>query len=127
MAESRTVLLTGASSGIGLATAQQLLALGFSVCGISRRGVVAEIDDANFSALQLDLGDPEALQREMKRLLAEREIDCLVHAAGQGHFGSVEQFSPAQIESSLRVNLLSAMLLSRSLPDFVCSFCVIFG
>ena len=115
MAESRTVLLTGASSGIGLATAQQLLALGFRVCGISRRGTVTEIDDPDFDALQLDLGDPEALQREMKRLLAEREIDCLVHAAGQGHFGSVEQFSPAQIEASLRVNLLSAILLSRSL------------
>lgn len=115
MAERRTVLVTGASSGIGLATARRLLAEGMQVCGISRRGTVAELEHDDFLPLAVDLADLDGLQRALKKLLATRDIDCLVHAAGQGHFGSIEQFSVAQIESSLRVNLSSAMVTSRAL------------
>jgi len=49
------------------------------------------------------------------QVLREHEIDCLVHAAGQGMFGSIEQFSLAQIEYLLRVNLTSAIVISRAL------------
>lgn len=115
MAEAGTILLTGASSGIGLAIAQRLLAEGWKVCGLSRRGPVAELAHENFIPLGVDLADFDGLQHALKQLTAERDIDCLVHAAGQGHFGSIEQFSVAQIESSLRVNLSSAMILSRAL------------
>jgi len=48
-------------------------------------------------------------------LLAKREFDGLVHAAGRGLFGSVEQFSIAQIDASLRLNLASAMVICRAL------------
>lgn len=115
MTDNRSALVTGASSGIGLATARMLLERGYRVCGISRRGTVPELEHANFQALELDLGDLEAVGRAMKALLAGQEFDCLVHAAGQGLFGSLEQFSIAQIESSLRVNLASAMVVCRSL------------
>jgi short-subunit dehydrogenase len=108
-------LVTGASSGIGLATARLLLERGYRVCGISRRGSAPELEHQNFRALKLDLGDPEAVGRQMKSLLSEQEFDCLVHAAGQGLFGSLEQFSIAQIETNLRVNLTSAMVVCRSL------------
>jgi len=113
MAERGSVLVTGASSGIGLSTAQLLLEQGYRVCGISRRP--PPLEHENFSALGLDLENLEALGRALKKLLAEREIDCLVHAAGRGLFGSVEQFSIAQIEASLRLNLASAMVICRAL------------
>ena len=115
MAEARTALVTGASSGIGLAIAERLLAEGWQVCGISRRGAAGGLADERFIPLALDLADLDGLQGGLKKLLAERDIDCLVHAAGQGHFGSIEQFSVAQIEASLRVNLSSAMVISRAL------------
>jgi 3-hydroxy acid dehydrogenase/malonic semialdehyde reductase len=115
MAESRSALVTGASSGIGLAISQRLLSEGWQVFGFSRRGTAAGLDCDGFTPLAVDLADHDALQGMLKKLLAEHQIDCLVHAAGEGHFGSIEQFSVAQIEASLRVNLSSAMVICRAL------------
>ncbi len=115
MAETGTVLISGASSGIGLATASLLLTQGYRVIGLSRRGRVEQLEHENFTALALDLDDLVQLETELKKLLETREIDAFVHAAGQGHFGSVEQFSIAQMESALRINLTSAMVICRGL------------
>ena len=115
MADSGTALITGASSGIGLATAGLLLSRGYQVIGLSRRGPVTELEHENFSSVALDLGDLESLDEKLREVLDAREIDCFIHAAGQGHFGSIEQFSIAQIETSIRVNLTSAMVVCRSL------------
>ena len=115
MAEPGTVLITGASSGIGLATSQLLLGQGYQVIGLSRRGHVAELEHDNFSAVALDLGDLEGLESKIGELLESRKVNCFVHAAGRGHFGSIEQFSITQIETSIRVNLTSAMVICRNL------------
>ena len=115
MADSGTALITGASSGIGLATASLLLGKGYRVIGLSRRGPVTGLEHENFSPVALDLGDLESLDAKIREILDDREIDCFIHAAGQGHFGSIEQFSTAQIETSIRVNLTSAMVVCRSL------------
>jgi short-subunit dehydrogenase len=115
MAEPDSVLISGASSGIGLATASLLLEQGYRVIGLSRRGREEQLEHENFTALALDLGDLTQLETQLKKLLETREIDAFVHAAGQGRFGSVEQFSVTQMESVLRINLTSAMVICRGL------------
>ena len=113
--EQPTALVTGASSGIGLATARRLLAENWRVIGISRRGAVAELDSPAFEPVALDLADAAATAAAIDGLQAEHEFDCLVHAAGAGRFGSIEQFSVTQIESAIALNLTSALVIARGL------------
>lgn len=115
MAKAETVLVSGASSGIGLATASLLLQQGYNVIGLSRRGQVDALAHENFTALSLDLDNLQQLETGIKSLQVNHDIGCFVHAAGQGCFGSVEQFSIAQIESAMRINLTSAMVVCRGL------------
>jgi short-subunit dehydrogenase len=115
MAEGQTVLISGASSGIGLATASLLLQQGYRVIGLSRRGRVAQLEHDNFTALAVDLDDLQQLEARLAELLEGRDVDAFVHSAGQGRFGSLEQFSRQQMESALRVNLTSAMVICRGL------------
>ncbi len=115
MAEPRVALISGSSSGIGLAATRRLLQQGYRVVGLSRRGRVEEFADADFIPVSLDFANPAELDAGLAELLAQHAFDCFIHAAGQGHFGSIEQFSVAQIVASIELNLTSALVICRGL------------
>ena len=112
----RNVLVTGASSGIGRAIARNLLQQGHHVIGVSRdRGKFARHMD-NFSPVQLDLSRLNELPQKLRELEhAFPEIDAVVFCAGMGQFGSVEEFSYAQIEDLMTINFTSQAFLTRAL------------
>lgn len=114
-ASKMRALITGASSGIGLATARRLLEMDYTVVGISRQTEIPQLDHPDFSLLQLDLNQLEDSDRSLKNLLKKQSFDCFIHCAGYGHFGSIEQCSVAQIDRAIRVNLTSALVLCRQL------------
>jgi len=112
----RTVLVTGASSGIGRAVAQNLLQQGHTVIGVSRdcRKFTRKMD--NFRFVQLDLSQLNELPQKIRQLQQMfPEIDAVVFSAGMGRFGSVEEFSYSQIEALMTINFTSQVFLTKAL------------
>ncbi len=112
----RTVLVTGASSGIGRAVVQNLLQQGHSVIGVSRdcRKFTRQMD--NFSTVQLDLSQLNELPQKIRQLQQTfPDIDAVVFSAGMGQFGSVEEFSYPQIEDLMTINFTSQVFLTKAL------------
>ena len=115
--ERRTVLLTGATGGLGRATAEALAARGATLVLSSRK---AEELDALALALPgeghrrivCDLGEPDAADR----LAAEAgDVDVLVANAGLGANGRIDGFEAHQVELVVRVNLEAPIRLARAL------------
>ena len=77
MIKPKHALITGVSSGIGLAITQKLLNEGWQVSGLSRREI--KLDHANFRHYAVDLADISALNLVLAEII---HIDALVHAAG---------------------------------------------
>ncbi|WP_269540814.1 SDR family NAD(P)-dependent oxidoreductase [Cerasicoccus fimbriatus] len=101
----RTALVTGASSGLGRAFAEMLLAEGVEVWATSRDAQRLPMHD-QLHPLALDLADGrsmEAFMRGMHPLFPE--IDILVNNAGNGVFGAFEEIAPNDIGEQLRVLL----------------------
>jgi 3-hydroxy acid dehydrogenase / malonic semialdehyde reductase len=76
--DGKTAIVTGASSGIGAATARSLRAAGARVIGGARRVDEMEVD----VALELDVTDEASCAAFVERALAEGQIDILVNNAG---------------------------------------------
>lgn len=115
MTNTETTLITGASSGIGNATAKLLLEQGHTVIGIARDFSKAGIGHAQFIPVTLDLSDLKTLPTSLMELAGQYEITCLVCNAGQGRFGSLEEFSYRQIQTMIELNLVSPIYCVRAI------------
>lgn len=112
----RTVLVTGASSGIGRAIARKLLQQGHHVIGVSRDSgrFIQQMD--NFTAVQLDLSRLNDIPQKIRKLeQAFPQIDAVILCAGRGQFGSLEEFSYDQIEALMTINFTGQAFLVRAL------------
>lgn len=114
---SRKILITGASSGIGRAIAEQLLARGDSVLGLSRQPEKFGQHD-NYLAEKCDFADLDTLPEQLKVLSKQHgDIDAIVCCAGRGMFGCLEEFSYPQIRELMDLNFTSqAYVLRAFLP-----------
>ena len=113
---SRTLLVTGASSGIGHAIATLLLRQGYRVIGLARDFSKASFDSKNFVAVSIDLSRLEELAARLEALIQdEPAIDGVIFCAGSGRFGSLEEFSHTQIRALIELNLTSPIYLARTL------------
>ncbi len=106
-------LVTGASSGIGLATAHVLIEKGFSVEGMARN--FQSVGDIQMTQTVIDLSELDALAERLKSYA--NAPDVIVLNAGFGQFGGLEQFSHQQIKTLVNTNLVSNLfVLKHFLP-----------
>jgi NAD(P)-dependent dehydrogenase (short-subunit alcohol dehydrogenase family) len=116
---SKVCLITGASSGIGLATALELSRGGHTVYGAARRvGRMDAIREAGGYALQMDARSEADLDRAVATVLEEQgRIDVLVNNAGTVLHGAAEDVPLDVARDQLEVNLLApARLVQLALP-----------
>lgn len=104
---SRTALVTGATSGIGQATAAALVARGYRVIGTSRHEQPVR-DGVEF--VRLDLGDPDSVEA-LAPVLAE--VDVLVNNAGESQSGPLEDLPGKAIRRVFETNVFGAVRLTQ--------------
>jgi NADP-dependent 3-hydroxy acid dehydrogenase YdfG len=112
----KTVLVTGASSGIGLATARQLAEEGAVVHAAARRAeeIAAQLGDA-VTAHALDVTDAEAVAALAEELHAAGPLHAVVHAAGTNiRERAIDDLSPAGCATLVGVNLTGAFHVLHS-------------
>ncbi len=124
MTESaRRALVTGASSGIGAATARALAADGYRVALLARRAerlerVAAELPggrERGHLVLACDLRDPRAIAAAFERLDREFSgLDLLVNNAGMGYRARVEEIDPELLHGVFDTNVLGLLLTCRN-------------
>lgn len=112
----RSILVTGASSGIGLETTRKLLSEGNHVIGIARGFDRVKIGNPNFNPVSLDLSQLATLPQAFSKICREHpEISALIACAGQGRFGMLETFSFEQIKNLMDLNFMSHAYLVKTL------------
>ncbi len=118
MTTTRTALVTGASSGIGRATAQLLLDRGHRVIGTSRKphGIPAASRLEGVSYRALDLTDLDAIEGFVTALGGEgHRVDIVVNNAGESQSGPLEELPVGALERVFRLNVLGPVHLTQLL------------
>jgi len=110
---TKKVFLTGASSGIGLAIAEALVARGHEVWGTSRNLIRLE-NVRSVHPVRLDLSDPRSIDDAFKSALAAAgSFDVVINNAGSGHFGPAEHLSGEEIQKQFQTLLFAHLQLMR--------------
>jgi NAD(P)-dependent dehydrogenase (short-subunit alcohol dehydrogenase family) len=112
--KKKIALVTGASSGIGEATAQQLVQAGYQVYGTSRRGGTAK--GGSFAMLSLDVTSDASVDAAVQQLMKlEGRIDLLVNNAGFGVApAAAEESSLNQAQAIFDTNFFGIVRMTRA-------------
>jgi short-subunit dehydrogenase len=113
---AQTILITGASKGIGLTIAEHLHAQGHTVYGTSRAATTREGSSQHvFKMLPLDVTNDESVRACVSRVLAESgKIDVLVNNAGYDLYGAAEETSLEETLAQLETNFVGTVRMTKA-------------
>ncbi len=120
--QNSIIIVTGASAGIGRATAVSLAKLGANLTITARRQERLELLAAELSAnaghslaIPGDIGDPAFAHEIVERTVAEfGRVDVLINNAGVGHKSELAAMSPADAQTIWNVNVVGLLAASQA-------------
>lgn len=117
--ELGVAIVTGASSGIGKATAELLANFGYKVYGTSRKG--AEATQRTYKMIALDVNSEESIQAALKEVVQiEGRIDLVVNNAGFGVApGGAEESSIEQSKMIFDTNFFGIVRMTRAVVPYM--------
>ena len=113
--DGKVAVVTGASSGIGEATARRLAALGFTVYAAARRvDRMAPLAGAGIRPVMVDVTDDATMVRLVTDIVDRSgRIDVLVNNAGYGSYGALEEVSMHEARRQFDVNVFGLARLAQ--------------
>lgn len=110
--DKQTILITGASSGIGKVTAQLFAEQGFLVFGTSRRKLP---DENGIEMLELDVRSDDSVKQCLSKIQSRtNNIDILINNAGIEHLGIVEETTMEEIYSVFETNFFGVVRMTNA-------------
>ncbi|QCI12763.1 oxidoreductase [Pseudomonas putida] len=124
MSSSKTLFITGVSSGFGRALAQEALAAGHRVVGTVRseqaRLDFEALDATNAVGRLLDVSDFAAIDAVVADIeAAVGSIDVLVNNAGYGHEGVMEESPLSEMRRQFDVNVFGAVAMTKAVLPYM--------
>jgi NAD(P)-dependent dehydrogenase (short-subunit alcohol dehydrogenase family) len=120
--DGKVAIVTGATSGIGMATALRLVEQGARVAGVGRKkDVLAKVARQNLKTYAVDLTSEQETAAFVKRVLEDfGGIDILVNAAGIIATGTIENTTLADYDLMMNINVRSVFqLIQLALPSII--------
>lgn len=106
----KVAVITGASSGIGKATAEYLAKRGFKVYGLARREIKSDL----FRGVVCDVTIGENVDKVLKSIYAENgSVDCFINNAGMGISGAAEYIAQEKSDKLYNLNFRAAAECAR--------------
>lgn len=115
------IFITGASSGLGKATAKLFASRGWRVLATMRRPEAeVELDQLpGVELLALDVTNPEQIEATVAKTVASGAVNVVFNNAGYGITGPLEGLTDAQIERSIQTNLIGPIRVTKAfIPHF---------
>lgn len=111
----KTVLITGASSGMGLQTAELLAKAGYQVFGAARHVTNLEpLKKIGVTPIIMDVTSQASMEAGVQQIINQTgKIDILINGAGYGSFGSIENVSTTEAQRQFDVNVFGLVALTK--------------
>ena len=123
MKSKKTVLVTGCSSGIGLATCHVLSRNNFMTYGtvrnLSKAKKIEDLIDREglpLKILHLDVNNDQSIKLAVKRVLSETgRLDVLINNAGYGMFGPIEEITTQEVKKQFETNFFGTIRVIKAI------------
>jgi short chain dehydrogenase len=121
MSNKKVILVTGASSGMGKLSAQDLIKAGHTVYAVARSvDKMKDLEALGGHIMKMDVTNEEDIEKVVAQVIAEQgRIDVLWNNAGYGLYGPVEDLSMEKAQQQFEVNVYGVARLTKKVLPYM--------